>query len=256
MLVGEHMTAPAVVVPVDATLDEIQKVLERRAISAVPVVEGARVVGVVSSSDVVRALASHAERSLRADRLMSSCPLVASASEPVVEAARRLVAARVHRLVVVDGERPVGVLGARDMLVSLRSRKIEAAIGTIMTSPVETVDIGDPIPVAAERLATTNVHGLVVVDGRAPVGVFTHREALATHSLPGVLRARPVEEVMSYETICLDVGTPIFRAVGHALAMDVRRFLVVEHRSLVGVVSCVDLVGVLARASDAAQRVG
>jgi len=52
---------------------------------------------------------------------------------------------------------------------------------------------------------------------------------------------------MSYETICLDVETPIHRVAKHGVAMNVRRFLAVEHRDLVGIVSSLDLVGVLAR---------
>ena len=37
----------------------------------------------------------------------------------------------------------------------------------------------------------------------------------------------PVERVMSYETICLDVRTPLYRVAGHAMQMRVRRILAV-----------------------------
>ena len=102
-----------------------------------------------------------------------------------------------------------------------------------------------------QRLAQANVHGIVVVDGTSPVGVFTHAEALSARKLPPALRESPVEDVMSYETICLDVATPLHRAAAYMVAMNVRRILVVEHRRLVGIVSCLDLVDVLARAPEA-----
>ena len=117
-----------------------------------------------------------------------------------------------------------------------------------MRMPVESVEVGAPISDAVERLASANVHGIVVVDGSAPVGVFTHAEALAAKKLPPALRESPVEDVMSYETICLDVATPIHRAASYMVSMNVRRILVVEHRRLVGIVSCLDLVDILARA--------
>jgi CBS domain-containing protein len=85
-----------------------------------------------------------------------------------------------------------------------------------------------------------------------PVGVFTHAEALLARRLPPEMRTRPVEEVMSYETICLDRSTPLYRAAAYANSMNVRRILVVEHRRLVGVVSCLDLVAILACESRAA----
>jgi CBS domain-containing protein len=120
-----------------------------------------------------------------------------------------------------------------------------------MTPNVETVSIGDSIEYATRKLAATNVHGLVVVDGETPVAVYTHREAMASRTLPAELRQRPVEEVMSYETICLNVDTPVFRAAAYGMAMDVRRFLVVEHRKLTGIVSALDLVATVAFATDA-----
>jgi CBS domain-containing protein len=52
---------------------------------------------------------------------------------------------------------------------------------------------------------------------------------------------------MSYETICLDAGTPVYRAAAHALSLGVRRILVVHDRELVGILSCLDLAATLAR---------
>jgi CBS domain-containing protein len=133
------------------------------------------------------------------------------------------------------------------LLEDILSRRLSDPIATVMTAPVEAIDIGEPIESAMCRLASTNLHGLVVVDGETPVGVYSHREALSARRLPPSLRDRPVEEVMSYETICLGVHTPIHRAAAYGLAMNVRRFLAIEDEKLVGVVSSLDLVGALAR---------
>jgi CBS domain-containing protein len=128
------------------------------------------------------------------------------------------------------------------------SRRIEDPISTVMSTPVESVDIGDTIDEALARLASAAVHGLVVVDGMAPVGVFTHAEALASRRLTSALRSQPVEEMMSDETLCLNVATPIRRAAAYAVGTNARRILVVQSRHLVGILSPIDLVGVLARA--------
>ena len=70
-------------------------------------------------------------------------------------------------------------------------------------------------------------------------------EAIAARALPANLREMPVERVMSYETVCLDVATPVHRAASYVVAMNVRRILVVEKRDLVGIMSCLDLVACL-----------
>ncbi|MBX3262680.1 MAG: CBS domain-containing protein [Labilithrix sp.] len=247
--VCDRMSSPAVSVASDASEGEIVAALEGRAISAVPVVDAAgRVAGIVSSTDVVRSVAASGDRRPTAAELMTSPVVVAAPDDAIDEAARRLFAARVHRLVVTVDERPIGILSARDVLAEVRHRRVAAPIGSIMTSPVETVATSDTVDEAVAKLAASNVHGLVVTEGLFPVGVFTHAEAIASRRLSPSQRRRPVEEVMSYETICLDVDTPIHRAAGYAVAMNVRRILVTKQKHLVGVLSCVDLVGVLARA--------
>jgi CBS domain-containing protein len=86
----------------------------------------------------------------------------------------------------------------------------------------------------------------VVVDGAWPIGVFTHTEAMQANALPGMFLDTPVERVMSYETICLDIDTPLYRVAGHAIHMGVRRILAVHDRELRGIVSGFDLVRVMA----------
>jgi CBS domain-containing protein len=157
----------------------------------------------------------------------------------------------VHRLVVVEGDRAVGVLSAPDILAEGVSRNIKDPIRSIVSQPVETIDLGESIQAAVTRLADANVHGLVVVDRGAPVGVFTHREAIAARRLAPMLRGQPVEHAMSYQVVCLDIDTPISRAVSYGTSMSVRRFLATEDGRPAGIVSCIDLVDVLARAPEA-----
>lgn len=247
--VRNRMTTPAITVRSDASPGETMKLLEERKISAVPVVDLAGdLTGVISTTDLVRGLANGADTS-SIEGLMSAPAIVATPDEALDEAALRLVAAQIHRLVVVDGARPIGILSARDLLAEVKRRRLTTPIRSVMTSPAETIDIGASIEQAIDRLVTAGVHGLVVVDGATPVGVFTHAEALAARRFGRTLRNDPVEEIMSYETIVLDAETPAYRAAAHAVAMNVNRILVAEGKTrLVGVVGLVGLVRVLASA--------
>ena len=95
--------------------------------------------------------------------------------------------------------------------------------------------IGQPVEHAVAHLADANVRGLVVVDDGWPVGVFTHTEAIQVRAMPRELLSTPVEELMSYEVLCLDASTPLVHVAGQAMAMNVRRVFAVEGRRLCGI---------------------
>lgn len=101
--------------------------------------------------------------------------------------------------------------------------------------------LSDPLSLATQRLDLSNKHGLIVVEDGWPVGIFAQVDALAA-------RARDprthVEEVMSLKVLVLPPSIPLHRAAGQALAMGVRRILLVDER-LEGVVSTFDFAGVV-----------
>jgi CBS domain-containing protein len=125
------------------------------------------------------------------------------------------------------------------------SAKIRIPLSEVMTREVDSIDLGMPVDEAIERLDDANVRGLIVVDGRWPVGVFTHAEALRALALPPSMRKVPVEEVMSYETVCLAVGTPLYRVASQARELRVRRILAVDERSVRGIATGFDLLRVM-----------
>jgi CBS domain-containing protein len=147
--VGEVMRRELVTVEPELPLHELQDLLLRERVSGVPVVEGGHVVGVVSRSDVVRQLEversqlatiaafyfepfdveteSERERmqvpeavgarleKLRVRDAMVRDVLSVSPEASVAEAARLMVERRVHRLLVLEGGRLVGLVSALDL---------------------------------------------------------------------------------------------------------------------------------------------
>jgi CBS domain-containing protein len=250
-LVSDHMTTPAVTIRTSTTLAEILRIFDRGVLSALPVVdEEERLVGVVSTSDVVRRLTKPLDVEMRAKELMSTPSIVANPAEQLEHAACRLVAAHAHRLIVVENDHAIGVLSVDDVLGGLLHRQVPAPLRTIMSEPVESVLLGAPISEAVERLGSAGVHGLVVVDGLSPVGIFDQNEALAARRLPPSLLDDPVEQIMCHDVITLSASTPIHRAARYAWSTKARRILVRENEELVGIVSDLDLVDSLSRAAE------
>jgi len=118
---GDLMTIDAVVVALDAPIEEAERLIRSRGVSGLPVVDAAgALVGVVSQTDFmhlgnpdVRSLIHHKASGIRVGEVMSRPPITVRLTTPLVNAARTMVEERVHRLVVVDDEqRPLGVLAA------------------------------------------------------------------------------------------------------------------------------------------------
>lgn len=256
-LVRDHMTTSVISVGEDASLDDVLATLRTRDISSVLVTDATGAArGVVSMTDLHRVSKfedGHGAGplrilppSLKAGDVMRHPVLQIDESATVGEAAATLVMHHVHRIFVKKGETITGVFSTRDAMRVVLYLHDETPIRDVMTKDVVTIELGDTIDEALARLDETNVRGVVVVDGTVPVGVFTQLEAIRARALPAPLRKNSVEEVMSYETICLDVDTPLYRAAGHGIAMQVRRLLVVERRSLAGILSGYDLARTLA----------
>lgn len=254
--VREYASGTLVSVRPEALVVEVQDLMLEHDISAVPVIdERGELRGILSTTDIVREagiVASDPSTRARiappprcARDLMRRDVISVDENAPLAEAASKMTAYRIHRVVVLRGGAPVGVLSTRDVVRAMLAHRIELPLARVMSTPVETIDEGETIRHAIQRLADANVHGLVVVDGTWPIGVFTHTEAMHAHALPSMFMDSPVEGVMSYETICLDAETPLYRAAGHVVQMRVRRILVVHDRELRGIVSGFDLVRAL-----------
>ncbi|MCT2587936.1 CBS domain-containing protein [Actinophytocola gossypii] len=118
LTVAEVMTRCPDSVPADAPLCAVAAVLATNRVSAVPVLDGCRPIGVLSEVDLVRAgpRARGDRASLTARQVMTAPVATIAADEPLSAAARRLAATGVRRLFVVEHGRLVGVLSRRDLL--------------------------------------------------------------------------------------------------------------------------------------------
>ncbi len=249
------MTRPVVTVEAHTTLATAEALLARHGISALVVTShGGELAGVLSRSDLL-ALGRRRAR-MAGDPTLLHLPrhdvgthmvrdvVVAAPEEPIERAAARMIERHVHRVVVVHERQPVGVLSSRDLLRAVHEARLERPLSSIMSSPVRTVSVSEPVAVATDRLTDAGVQGLVVVEDGWPIGVFSQTEAMTAHHAP---RTDPVEEHLCAAMLCLSQSLPIHRAAKLALGTRARRVLACEGRELVGIASPLDFVRVIAR---------
>lgn len=120
--VGSLMTSCLVVVTEDDSIAGVAELLAGYEISGLPVVDSDdRLVGVISQTDLIRLRGSTLPwtgwHGLMVRDLMTTPARTILGSASLDEAARRLTAERVHRLIVVDDRRsPIGVISESDLV--------------------------------------------------------------------------------------------------------------------------------------------
>ncbi len=123
MLVRDIMTTTVVTVPPDATLKEVCEIMQARNIRHLPVLEGGRLVGVVTDRDVHGATSAlclaPAPPQGQVRDAMAHPPQTAHPLDSVEEAARTMRSLKIGCLPVLDDGRLVGIVTGIDLLDAL-----------------------------------------------------------------------------------------------------------------------------------------
>lgn len=144
---SDIMTAEPVCIDLGSTIRQVARLFDEHEISGAPVVDSAgRLVGVVSRTDLVRRYTSGEddrdprmlaelfsyeneddeglmpEQIIAVDDFMTDDPVTAGPAAPVKDVAAKMVAARVHRVIIVDRDNtPIGIVTSLDLVKALAS---------------------------------------------------------------------------------------------------------------------------------------
>ena len=253
--VSDYMSQRLETARASATVGSILAVLQARRLSAIPIVEPSGApIGIVSRTDLIhaglRGVAMRRSPSLAlpnmlAADVMTRGPVTVAPSTTLRAAATEMVRRSIHRVLVVDDRRLVGVLSALDLAAATYDARIESPISAWMTSPAVVYDAERPVAGAIDLLDRLHVSGIVIVEDGWPVGIFSQVEALMARDLP---RDTPVGAVHDSAMICLPQTCRVFRAAGHASQLDVRRVVTTRGPEVVGVLGSLDFARIAAAA--------
>jgi len=113
--------------------------------------------------------------------LMSKGVNTIERNETVLEAARYMTDLSIGSVVIVEGERLLGIVTERDIIarVVAEGRKPESTtVGEIMNSPVITISSMKSISEAFTMMADKGVDHLVVTEDERPIGMFSIKNFL------------------------------------------------------------------------------
>jgi acetoin utilization protein AcuB len=114
-------------------------------------------------------------------RFMSASPVVIESERTLSEAHQLMRDRRIRHLPVVERGEVVGIVSQRDLYLLGTLRGVDIASETVeeaMTSDPYTVAPDSSLEEVAREMAEHKYGAAVVVEGKAPVGIFTTVDAL------------------------------------------------------------------------------
>jgi sulfide:quinone oxidoreductase len=121
--VGDVMSSEPLVVAPEDTLGEVAEKMRERDVGSVLVADYGRLIGILTSRDLLRAFAGRVHPSeARVREWMTAEPITVSAATPIEAAVTLMTEYGFHHLPVVEDERPAGMLGLRQAARQARRR--------------------------------------------------------------------------------------------------------------------------------------
>jgi len=136
MKVRELMRTQPTTVEPDATLGEVATLMKQQDCGSIPVVEGGRLLGIVTDRDiVVRGVAAGVDpKTQRVSEVMSSDPVTVGPDDDIMDAEKKMADRQIRRLPVVEGGKLVGIIVTAQIARAGNVRKVGETLKEISTS--------------------------------------------------------------------------------------------------------------------------
>ncbi|MDI6654497.1 MAG: CBS domain-containing protein [Candidatus Hydrothermarchaeota archaeon] len=182
------------------------------------------------------------------EKCMSSEVAVAPSTETVSYARNLMLKKKFSRVIVVEGEKPVGIITKKDIARRLgigsapwRRRPIDTiALSRVMSKNLITLPPSTSIKKAAELMIKKNISSILILDGEFLVGIVTKTDMLRAYAenYAGVFKNR---ELMSKNVVTANRHHTMSHLVELMNENNFGRIVIVDGRKPIGIVTSSDL---------------
>ena len=141
--------------------------------------------GVIHKNLSIEHQAREVERVKRAESGMIINPVTVRSTVPLADALKVMEEHNISGVPVVDGEKPVGILTARDIRFA---KELDQPVSALMTRELITVSPGVPTEQAKELLHKNRIEKLLVVEDGKLVGLITIKDLLQADATPDAVK--------------------------------------------------------------------
>jgi len=177
------MSSPVYAVSSDTSIFEAYETLKNRDIRHLSVTEHGKVIGVLTHSDLMRAVGMmDLLRKKKAGEIMLSSVSRVAPGDSLSDVITIMIERMVSSVIVTRDRKPLGMITERDIPVIAKKYVNTAVVSAeeVMTSPVCTVDITASAHDASEALRRNRIRQLVVVDHNGYLaGIITQANLLS-----------------------------------------------------------------------------
>lgn len=169
-------------------------------------------------------------------------------STPILDTVETMAGQNVGRIVITDGQRPVGIFTDHDLLRRVMHRKINlkrASIKKVMTAPIRWVQEDAPIlDVLGQMYRGKFRHMLVRSETGKILGLVSIRRIfkIAVESGQGGRKTRSVGSIMSGRPFKVDASSSIYDSIKGMVEKDSCAAIVMEKRQPKGIFTSRDVL--------------
>ena len=162
----------------DMSVLEASEIMSEMRIKRLPILEQGKLVGIVTQTDLVRALTSY--RLWRdVSEIMSRNVAVIPHDATVAEAAELMALKKISCIVGQDGDEAAGILTQKDMLrrvIALQRDPARVRMQDVMSSPVTSIPGNCSVFSASKMMEDMSVRRLVVTEDERLAGIVTQTD--------------------------------------------------------------------------------
>ncbi|MBW7992814.1 MAG: CBS domain-containing protein [Planctomycetes bacterium] len=243
--VGDIMTEDIATICPGASVVSAAKIMSDKNISCIIVSENGDLSGIITETDLLKkgVAEGYDFRKMTVEHLMSTPVRSLPPNLSVLDASRIMEAENIRRLVIVENERPVGIITQTDIVRVLTSYSMWKNVEELMTSDVAAISTSATVKEAADIMASRDISCLVAMANNAVAGIFTERDLLKRVI---ALKRNPSETILKNVISSPVVSVPSNYSIPSASKMmekmKIRRLLVMDDQNLMGVVTQTDIL--------------
>jgi CBS domain-containing protein len=199
-------------------------------------------------------------RGMTARELMSSPVEMIDIDTPADEAARRMKADNIRRLLVTENDKPAGVISVSDFLINIVSKTVmkREYVSDVMSDAYLVCRDKTPLNAAVRAMTDSGWRSVVVADPHGkPLGIFSGLDLLSLSEYDRIPDSLLVTELM-HPPLNISIHATLNEAAKMMIDNHHHRILVIDPEHVdslpIGVISSFDIVSEMARPNSVWQR--
>jgi CBS domain-containing protein len=249
--IEDIMTTEIVSIRIDATMDEVAKIMGERHIGSLIVENYDTPVGIVTERDLLsKVLAPRRNpKDVKVKDIMSY-PLIKICSTAEIKEAAQMMIKKKGRLAIFRCGDLVGIITASDLIRSLPDvPETQLKVDEYMTKQVTTAEEKTSIADIAKIMGEERIGSVIITRKGKPsqMSIFTERDLLTTFLAKEKSLSKEVGEASSSPLIMARLGTTIHKTAAIMTSNHIRRVPISKNGELVGIITARDLVEAYAK---------